>query len=104
MVLGLADFGKKRTDFGKWNTITKADLIAVIRTRKATEQCIHSMVIQGVVKQKTMFSSAVGHSGAHWSKLRTTFGFSRTYNCNKIYKSWLVGQLLSLKSVVVFRK
>jgi hypothetical protein len=43
------------------------------------------MVIQGVVKQKSMFSSAVGHSGAHWSKLRTTFGFSRTYNCNKIY-------------------
>jgi hypothetical protein len=36
-------------------------------------------------KQKTMFSSAVGHSGAHWSKLRTTSGFSRTYNCNKIY-------------------
>jgi hypothetical protein len=30
-----------------------------------TEQCIHSMVIQGVVKQSQ--------------------GFSRTYNCNKIY-------------------
>ena len=36
-------------------------------------------------QHKNMFSSAVGHSGAHWSKLRTTFGFSRTYNCNKIY-------------------
>ena len=33
---------------------------------------------------KNMFSSGIGHSGAHWSKLRTTFGFSRTYNCNKI--------------------
>jgi hypothetical protein len=30
-----------------------------------------------------MFSSGIGHSGAHWSKLRTTFGFSRIYNCNK---------------------
>ena len=32
-----------------------------------------------------MFSSPIGHSGAHWSKLPTTFGFSRTYNYNKIY-------------------
>jgi hypothetical protein len=29
--------------------------------------------------------SPIGHSGAHWSKLRTTFGFSRTYNSNKVY-------------------
>ena len=50
---------------------------------------MRTIVIQGVVKQKTMFSSAVGHSGAHWSKLRTTFGFSRIYNCNKIYNIFI---------------
>ncbi len=33
-----------------------------------------------------MFSSTIGHIGAHWIKLRTTFGFSRTYKYNKIYK------------------
>jgi hypothetical protein len=32
-----------------------------------------------------MFSSGIGHSGAHCCKLRTTFGFSRTDNYNKIY-------------------
>jgi hypothetical protein len=32
-----------------------------------------------------MFSSPIRYSGANWSKLRTTFGFSRTYNYNKIY-------------------
>jgi hypothetical protein len=37
------------------------------------------------VKQKKKFSSPIGHSGAHCCKLRTTFGFSRTDNCNKIY-------------------
>ena len=53
-----------------------------------TEPCIHSMVIQGVVKQKTMFSSAIGHSGAHWSKLRTTFGFIIKFkNLNLFIKS-----------------
>ena len=30
---------------------------------------MRTIVIQGVVKQKTMFSSAVGHSVAHRSKL-----------------------------------
>ena len=34
---------------------------------------------------KKKFSSPIGHSGAHCCKLRTTFGFSRTDNCNKIY-------------------
>jgi hypothetical protein len=29
----------------------------------------------GVVKHKTISSSAIGHSGAHWRKLRTTFGY-----------------------------
>jgi hypothetical protein len=38
------------------------------------------------VKQKKKFSSPIGHSGAHCCKLRTTFGFSRRDNCNKIYK------------------
>jgi hypothetical protein len=40
-----------------------------------TEQCIRDQV---VVKHKKIFSSGgsgIGHSGAHWSKLRTTFGF-----------------------------
>ena len=32
-----------------------------------------------------MFSSGIGHSGAHCCKLSTTFGFTRTDNCNKIY-------------------
>ena len=34
---------------------------------------------------KKKFSSPIGHSGAHCCKLRMTFGFSRTDNCNKIY-------------------
>ena len=34
---------------------------------------------------KKKFSSPIGHSGAHCCKLRTTFGFSRTDNYNKIY-------------------
>ena len=29
----------------------------------------------GLVKHKTISSSAIGHSGAHWRKLRTTFGY-----------------------------
>ena len=37
------------------------------------------------VKQKKKFSSPIGHSGAHCCKLRTTFGFSRRDNCNKVY-------------------
>ena len=40
-----------------------------------TEQCIDTTLW---VKHKTMFSSGKGHSGALWSKLCTTFGFSRT--------------------------
>ena len=36
---------------------------------------------------KKKFSSPIGHSGAHCCKLRTTFGFSRTDNCNKIYSA-----------------
>jgi hypothetical protein len=41
-------------------------------------------------RKKTMFSSRIGHSGEHWSKLRTTFGFSRTYNCNKVYQANMI--------------
>ena len=36
---------------------------------------------------KKKFSSPIGHSGAHCSKLRTTFGFSRTLNRNKVYNT-----------------
>jgi hypothetical protein len=39
---------------------------------------------------KKKFSSPIGHSGAHCCKLRTTFGFSRTDNCNKIYTPLVV--------------
>ena len=46
---------------------------------------MESICYRVVVKHKTMFSSGIGHSGAHCCKLRTTFGFSRTDNCNKIY-------------------
>ena len=48
---------------------------------------MESICYRVVVKHKTMFSSGIGHSGAHCCKLRTTFGFSRTDNCNKIYSN-----------------
>jgi hypothetical protein len=57
---------------------------------------MESICYRVVVKHKTMFSSGIGHSGAHCCKLRTTFGFSRTDNCNKIYTTPLLFHFLVL--------
>jgi hypothetical protein len=40
-----------------------------------TTKLVVVMGTMGVVKHKTIFSSAIGHSCAHWRKLRTIFGY-----------------------------
>ncbi len=64
--------------FGVYRSYCNSKVRDIAKSRAQLTPMRNSVVVRGsrrVVKHKTIFSSAIGHSGAHWRKLRTTFGY-----------------------------
>jgi hypothetical protein len=62
----------ENTKIGTWKFFWKWMILECIDLPTDSVVVVKSI---GLVKHKTISSSAIGHSGAHWRKLRTTFGY-----------------------------